>query len=97
MFEFDWDPAKTASNLRKHKVGFELAATVFLDRLATSVLDENQGAFEERWITMGVAQDGRLLVVSHTSSEYDDNRTFVRIISARPATRKEQRQFESSE
>ena len=97
MFDFDWDPAKAASNLRKHKVCFELAATVFSDPLATSVLDENQGAFEERWITMGVAQDGRLLVVSHTSSEYDDNRTFVRIISARPATRKEQRQFESSE
>ena len=97
MFEFEWDPAKAASNLRKHKVGFQLAATVFLDRLAKSVLDEDHGAFEERWITIGVAQDGRLLVVSHTFADVDGDGTSVRIISARQATRKERRQYESDE
>lgn len=97
MFEFDWDPAKAAGNLRKHKVSFKLAATVFSNRLATSVLDEDHGAFEERWITMGVAEDGRLLVVSHTFAEDDDNRMFVRLISARPAKRYERRQYESGE
>ena len=95
MVEFDWDPAKAASNVRKHKVTFALAATVFMDQLATSVLDEDQGAFEERWITMGVAQDNRLLVVSHIFAEDDGGETLVRIISARPATRSERRQYES--
>lgn len=93
MCEFDWDPAKAASNLRKHEVCFELAETVFSDRLATTILDENHGGFEERWITMGEARDGQLLVVSHTASEDDDNRMFVRIFSARPATPRERRQF----
>lgn len=95
MFEFDWDPAKAASNLRKHGVSFELAATVFSDQLATTIPDEDQSAFEERWITMGESQDGQLLVVSHTASEDDGGRTFVRIISARPATPRERRQFQT--
>ena len=95
MVEFEWDPAKAASNLRKHKVSLKLAATVFMDRLAKSLLDEDQGAFEERWITMGVSQDGRLLVVSHTFAEDDDGETLVRIISARRAAPNERRQYES--
>ena len=95
MVEFEWDPAKAASNLRKHKVSLKLAATVFMDRLAKSLLDEDQGAFEERWITMGVSQDGRLLVVSHTFAEDDDGETLVRIISARRAASNERRQYES--
>ena len=97
MFEFDWDRAKAASNLRKHEVSFELSATVFSDPLATTILDENHGASEERWVTMGLSQDEQLLVVSHTASEDDDNRIFVRIISARPATRRQRRQFRTSE
>ena len=97
MFDFDWDPAKAASNLRKHKVSFELASTVFRDRFAITVIDEDQGMFEERWITLGIAQDGRLLVVSHTATEDGSNQTNVRIISARLATPRERRQFESSE
>ena len=86
MVEFEWNPDKAASNLRKHKVSFELA---------TSVPDEDHGAFEERWITMGVAEDSRLLVVSHSSSEDDGGETFVRIISARRAAPSERRQYES--
>ena len=93
MFKFDWDPAKAASNLRKHGVCFELAATVFRDHLAMTIPDDNHGGFEERWITMGESQDRQLLVVSHTASEGDDNQTLVRIISARRATPKERRQF----
>ena len=82
--EFDWDPAKAASNLRKHGVSFELAATVFKDLLATSIPDEDHGAFEEREVTMGASWDSRLLVVSHTITDEDDAETLVRIISARP-------------
>lgn len=97
MFDFEWDPAKAASNRRKHKISFELAATVFRDPLARSIRDEEHGAFEERWITIGVAQDGRTLVVSHTHVEDDGRVTTIRIISARQATRKERRQYESHE
>lgn len=96
MFEFDWDRAKAASNLRKHMVSFELAATVFSDPFATTIRDEDDGAFEERWVTMGESQGGQLLVVSHTASEDDDNRIFVRIISSRPANPRERRQFRTS-
>lgn len=93
VFEFEWDPAKATSNLRKHKVGFELAATVFLDRFAMSVRDEYSSVFEERWITMGMAEDRRLLVVCHTFAD----EMLVRIISARLATQKERRQYEAGE
>ena len=97
MFEFEWNPAKSANNTRKHKVSFELAATVFLDPLMRSILDEDHSEFEERWITMGRTRDGRVLVVSHTDVQTGGDKTLVRLISARPATRNEQRQFESGE
>ena len=96
MLEFEWDLAKAASNLRKHGVGFDLAATVFRDPLMRSVLDPDHGGEpEERWITMGQDRDGRLLVVSHTGDRAGGNRLPVRLISARRATRNERRQYES--
>ncbi len=94
MFEFEWDPAKAASNLRKHKVSFNLAATVFQDPFTRSILDRDHSEFEERWITMGHDRDGCLLVVSHTWNEATGGKNSVRIISARRATRNEQRQYE---
>ena len=95
MVEFEWNPAKAASNLRKHKVSFDLAATVFQDPFMRSFIDKGHSGFEERWITMGYDKDGRLLVVSHACSERDSENIFVRIISARRATRKEQHQYET--
>ena len=97
MFEFEWDPAKAASNIRKHEIGFDLAARIFYDRLMRSIPDEDHGGSEERWITMGCVPDGRLLVVSHTFAETGGDKTSVRIISARRATRNEWRQYESGE
>lgn len=95
MVEFEWNPAKAASNLRKHKISFDLAATVFQDPFMRSFPDKGYSGLEERWITMGYDQDGRLLVVSHTYSERDSDNIFVRIISARRATRKERHQYET--
>lgn len=97
MFAFDWNPANAASNLRKHKVSFESAATVFQDPFMTSIFDQDHSEFEDRWITMGWAQDGRLLVVSHTHVQTDDGETSVQIISAGLANRNERRQFEIGE
>lgn len=93
---FDWDPAKAASNLRKHKVSFEVAAAVIMDPLSKSIPDDDHSQFEERWITMGIARNGQLLVVSHTYFE-TGGEPYVRLISARAATRRERRQYESDE
>ena len=97
MYKFDWDPAKAASNVRKHKVSFELARTVFRDPLMLSIPDEDHGEFERRSITMGCTLDGRLLAVCHTDPRTDGHKTSVRLISARLATRSERRQYESGE
>ena len=93
MFEFEWDPAKAASNARKHGVSFEDAATVFANDLLLSMLDDEHGGGEERWISQGRTRDGRLLVVVHTWRELED-RTLVRIISARRTTPRERRRYE---
>jgi ribonuclease toxin BrnT of type II toxin-antitoxin system len=58
-FEFDWDPATAESNLGKHGVSFEEAMAVFHDPLALSRPDEEHGANEERWVTLGRRQDAR--------------------------------------
>ena len=94
-FQFEWNPAKAAGNRREHRIGFDLAATVFHDPLAASIPDEEHGETEERWITLGEADDGRLLVVIHTYQEIDPTTAKVRIISARCATRHERRQYEA--
>ena len=94
MFEFEWHPGKGASNLRKHGVSFELAATVFSDPLAISMPDEEHSESEERWVTMGEVRTGQLIVVCHTFHRCEDAWK-VRIISARPATRNERQVFEA--
>ena len=94
---FEWDPVKAATNLRKHRIEFDLAATVFEDPLSTSIRDEGRGRIEERWITMGEARNGQLLVVVHTDRRTHGGEFSVRIISARRATRNERRQYESGE
>jgi uncharacterized protein len=92
--EFAWDPAKAASNLAKHGVAFTQAASVFADALALTVFDEAHSEFEERWFTLGMDSSTKLLAVSHTYSATGPTSARVRIISARPATRSERRQYE---
>ena len=93
--EFDWDPAKARSNQAKHAVSFEDAMGVFADPLALSRLDDDLGVGEERWVTLGMAPAAaRLLLVVHTHVELSGDSIAVRIISARPATRREARQYE---
>jgi hypothetical protein len=89
---FDWDEAKAAANVTKHGVSFEEAATVFGDRLATTLLDPDHSDKEERWLTTGRSDQGRVLIVWHTNR--DDA---VRIIGARLVTASERRAYESGE
>ena len=93
---FEWHNAKASSNRGKHGIAFPLAATVFLDPLMVSIPDHDHSTDEERWLTLGQTRSGQLLVVAHTYQETDQHETTVRIISARPATRRERRQYEES-
>jgi uncharacterized protein len=96
QYHFSWDPAKAASNREKHGVSFEVAATLFQDPLAVSIYDdEHSSESEERWITLGQAENGTLLVVVHTFEETGDDTAEIRLISAREATRSERRQYEN--
>lgn len=93
-FEFDWDPAKAESNRRKHGVTFEAAMGVFSDPLALSLLDNESGQGEERWVTIGRNPASNLLLVVHTYMELSAERAAIRIISARRPTRREARQYQ---
>lgn len=95
QLEFTWDPVKAASNLTKHAVTFEQGATVLLDALALTVFDVEHSEFEERWFTLGLSSDGKLLAVSHTYTPANAGSARMRIISAREATRNERRQYEN--
>jgi uncharacterized protein len=88
-----WDAAKAQSNLAKHSVSFAQAATVLADPLALSVYDAAHRETEERWFTLGVSSDGKLLAVAHTYLQTEPNHVQVRMISAREATRHEREQY----
>ena len=88
---FEWDEAKSRSNLLKHGVSFETATLVFLDPLQASLFDGVLGG-EERWRTIGKASERYLLVVAHTVTE--DGEEVIRILSAREATPHERRAYE---
>jgi uncharacterized DUF497 family protein len=86
---YEWDPAKAAANLRRHKVSFAEAASVFLDPLALTFSDPDRSDEKDREITIGCSSRQRSLFVSHC--ERGDR---IRIISARKATKKERLQYE---
>jgi len=87
--EFIWDPRKAAVNLRKHKVSFQEAATVFSDALSATASDPDHSQEEERLIIVGMSNRSRLLIVSFAEQ---GNR--IRIISARELTRTERQDYE---
>jgi uncharacterized DUF497 family protein len=93
---FEWDEAKNLSNQRKHGLSFEKASAVFLDPLYVSVQDRIENG-EPRWQAIGMVGDLLILTVAHTVKEERADGTLVdvfRIISARPATRKERQRYE---
>jgi uncharacterized DUF497 family protein len=96
VYAFEWDPEKARENAVKHAVGFELAATVFRDPLHLAVYDEDHSESEERWMTLGQAENGNLLVVVHTFEESNEGAK-VRIISAREATKRERQDYEGGQ
>lgn len=91
--QFEWNPEKAESNLKKHEVDFSEAETVFGDPLAKIFDDDKHSSDEKREIIIGHSVQKRILLVSFTEREKDT----VRIISARLATPKERRNYENAE
>lgn len=87
---FEWDPTKAASNLKKHKLTFEMAKTVFYDDFALQFFDEEHSYAENRFLLLGMSSDARLLLVCHCEREDGD---VIRIISARKATETEAQHY----
>ena len=90
-YDFEWDPAKAGSNRRKHGVEFREATTVFADPRAMNMPDPMHSLVEERFTLLGLSNRGRLLVVCYT-----ERPPRTRIITARRATTRERRQYESA-
>jgi uncharacterized DUF497 family protein len=88
--EYEWDPAKAAANLRKHKVDFADAALALEDPLARTVHDPDASG-EERYVSMGADPTGRLLVTIYTR-----RKKRIRIISSRRADRAERHYYEET-
>ena len=82
---FEWDPEKATSNARKHGIQFADAVTVLEDDRSVNMRDDS--ADEERWVTMGMDGEGRVLVVVYTWQLET-----IRKIPPRPATKGEARQ-----
>ena len=89
MIDFEWDLGKAETNLRKHRVAFSEAATVFRFGSSMTIYDPDHSDQESRYLTVGTSNTGRFLMVAHT-----DRGDRTRIISARELTRKEREAYE---
>lgn len=92
-YSFDWNSTKEQQNIRKHRVSFRQAATIFRDPNQLSIYDQEHSEDEERWITLGIDSTGVVRVVVHTFEQLNDELCQIRIISARKATNVEMRQY----
>ena len=91
MIEFDWDDNKAISNVRKHGVSFEEAKSVFYDEQALQFYDGDSSEIgEDRFLILGMSAESRVLMICHCEKESGQ---VIRIISARKATKNEQRYY----
>lgn len=88
-YTFEWDSRKAAANLEKDGVSFQEATTIFGDPLSVTIFDPDYSDVEARFVDLGLSHRGKLLVVS-----YIERGDTIRIISARRASRSEQREYE---
>jgi len=87
---FSWDKTKAQTNLKKHKISFEEAQTVFDDENARLIFDPDHSEDEDRFILLGYSCSSKILTVVHC---YRDDEQNVRIISARKSTKYEENQY----
>ena len=86
MIEFEWDAAKAAANLKKHKVSFDEAKSIFFDEFGIQFFYDDHSSDEERFLMLGMSSGANLLFVCHCERHHGN---VIRIISARKATRRE--------
>ncbi len=89
MVIFEWDEEKAQSNLRKHRVSFDEAESVFYDPQSITIGDPDHSEDEFRFIDLGMSNQNRVLVVVYT-----ERKDRIRIVSVRKATRNERKQYE---
>jgi len=87
---FEWDQAKAAANLEKHGVSFPEATTVFGDPFELTIPDPDHSVREQRFLSLGLSAENRVLLVSYT-----ERGNTVRIIHARAAAPKERRTYDA--
>ncbi len=87
--QFEWDRRKAKSNLKKHDISFQEAATVFGDELSITFDDPDHSLNEHRLLTFGFSRTGKAIIVSHTERDKS-----MRIISARQMTKQERQIYE---
>jgi uncharacterized protein len=85
--QYEHDPTKSAVNLRKHGVAFDEAVTCLLDPMAL-VREDDDATDEHRYVLVGMSESGRVLTVCYTMRG-----EMPRIISARKATKKEEKYY----
>ena len=90
MIRFEWDENKNIVNQKKHTISFEEAQTAFYDDNALLIDDPDHSEEEERFILLGFSLRANLLVVCHC---YRQSESVIRIISARRATRNEEKAY----
>ena len=86
QFQFEWDEAKAAANLRKHGVSFELASSVFGDPRILTLADATHSESEERWFSIGLANNGVPMSVAYLWTDVGAGLIKIRLITARRAT-----------
>jgi uncharacterized DUF497 family protein len=91
---FTWDAAKYETNVRKHGITFEEAATTWLDVFAIESFDEQHADHEDRWLRIGMSLRGALLV-TWSSERTTQSYVVIRIIGARRATTRERRLYDN--
>jgi hypothetical protein len=87
---FSWQDLKNVANQKKHRVSFEEAQSVFFDGYAIEYYDPDHSESEDRFLMLGLSYQVRVLVVSYTIRK---DGAEIRIISARKATKKEQKEY----
>jgi uncharacterized DUF497 family protein len=87
---FSWDEQKNRTNQKKHRVSFDEAQTVFFDENAIEYFDPDHSVDEDRFLMLGISFRLRVLVVSYSLRQRGSE---IRIISARKATKKEQKVY----
>ena len=90
QISFSWNERKNKANQKNHGISFEEAQSVFFDERAIEFYDFEHSQSEERFLMLGLSAKVRILLVCYCLREKNN---VIRIISARKATKKEQKSY----